>query len=123
MASGPIQYPEYLEYSKNFNKRYCVDLSDAALESAKLKIGEHGVFLHGSFFDISLDEDFFDCSISLHTIYHMGKDRQEEAVRKLLYVTKVGKPVIILYSNPNAFFPRLIRRITPCVRIPVRSVI
>jgi len=111
MASGPIQYPEYLEYSKNFNKRYCVDLSDAALESAKLKIGEHGVFLHGSFFDISLDEDFFDCSISLHTIYHMAKDRQEEAVRKLLYVTKVGKPVIILYSNPNAFFPRLIRRI------------
>jgi len=37
MASGPIQYPEYLEYSKNFNKRYCVDLSDAALESAKLQ--------------------------------------------------------------------------------------
>ena len=25
MASGPIQFPEYLEYSKNFDKRFCVD--------------------------------------------------------------------------------------------------
>ena len=49
MASGPIQYEDYLEYSKNFNKRYCVDLSSSALEDAKKKIGDHGVFLNGSF--------------------------------------------------------------------------
>ena len=63
MASGPIQYKEYLTYSKNYNKRYCVDLSKEALEYAEKKIGEHGVFLHGSFFDISLEENFFDCVI------------------------------------------------------------
>ena len=101
MGSGPIQYKEYLEYSKNFKKRYCVDLSSVALEKAKKKIADHGVFLHGSFFDISLDENFFDCTVSLHTIYHIDKDKQEEAVRKLIYVTKPGKPVIIVYSNPN----------------------
>lgn len=101
MASGPIQYPEYLAYSRNFKKRYCVDLSQAALDGAKNKIGEHGVYLHGSFFDINLEENFFDCSISLHTIYHMHKDTQEDAVRKLLYVTLPGKPVIIVYSNPD----------------------
>src|SRR5258705_6471180 len=38
MASGPLQYPEYLEYSKSFSKRYCVDLSAQALESAEKKI-------------------------------------------------------------------------------------
>lgn len=101
MASGPLQYEEYLVYSKNFKKRYCIDLSLAALEEAKEKIGSHGVFLHGSFFDIPLEENFFDCAISLHTIYHIDKDRQEEAVRKLIYATKPGKPVIIVYSNPN----------------------
>ncbi len=101
MASGPIQYKEYLEYSRNFEKRYCVDLSSGALEAAKKKIGNHGVFLHGSFFDIPLDEDFFDCAISLHTIYHIDKDRQEDAVRKLIKVTKPGQPVIIVYSNPR----------------------
>lgn len=103
MASGPIQYKEYLEYSRNFKKRYCVDLSSSALEGAKKRIGDHGVFLHGSFFDIPLEQNFFDCTVSLHTIYHIDKDRQEEAVRKLIYVTKPGKPVIIVYSNPNTF--------------------
>ena len=114
MASGPIQYKEYLEYSRNFKKRYCVDLSSIALASAKKKIGDHGVFLHGSFFDIPLEENFFDCSISLHTIYHIDKDKQEEAVRKLIKVTKQAKPVIIVYSSPNriiSFFksPYLLR--------------
>jgi ubiquinone/menaquinone biosynthesis C-methylase UbiE len=107
MASGPIQYKEYLEYSRNFKKRYCVDLSSGALESAKKKIGDHGVFLHGSFFDIPLEEHFFDCAVSLHTIYHIDKDKQEEAVRKLIKVTKPGKPVIIVYSNPNAIVSSL----------------
>ena len=102
MASGPIQYPEYLEYSVNYEKRYCIDLSSKALEDAKNKLGEHGIYLHGSFFDIPLEANYFDCAISLHTIYHIDKDKQEEAVRKLLSVTKPGNPVIIVYSNPQS---------------------
>ncbi len=101
MASGPIQYPEYLTYSRNFKKRYCVDLSLQALTAAKALIGEHGEYLHGSFLDLELDPDMFDCTVSLHTIYHIHEDRQEEAVRKLLRVTKPGAPVIVVYSNPN----------------------
>ena len=107
MASGPIQYKEYLEYSRNFKKRYCVDLSSVALEAAKKKIGDHGVFLQSSFFDIILDENFFDCTISLHTIYHIDKDKQEDAVRKLIMVTKPEKPVIIVYSNPSTIVSSL----------------
>ena len=127
MASGPIQYKEYLEYSKNFKKRYCVDLSSEALKHARMKIGDHGVFLHGSFFDISLEENFFDCAVSLHTIYHIDKDKQEEAVRKLIYVTKPGKPVIIVYSNPNAIVSflrlpyRLLRRARSLLEKPEKK--
>lgn len=109
MASGPIQYPEYLEYSKGFAKRYCVDLSKQALESAAKKIGEHGVFLCGSFFDIELDSDTFDCAISLHTIYHIDRDLQEQAVRKLIRVCKPGAPIVIVYSNPDNLLTRLAR--------------
>jgi ubiquinone/menaquinone biosynthesis C-methylase UbiE len=111
MASGPIQCKEYLDYSKNFEKRYCIDLSSKALEMAKKRIGDHGVFLHGSFFDIPLQENFFDCSLSIHTIYHMDKDKQETAVRKLLYVTKPNRPVIIAYINPSVLL------ITPAQRL------
>ncbi|MGL5835829.1 MAG: class I SAM-dependent methyltransferase [Waterburya sp.] len=101
MASGPIPYQEYLDYSQNFQKRYCVDLSTKALADAKRKIGDQGVFLHGSFFDLELEQNLFDCAISLHTIYHMDKEKQAEAVRKLLTVTKPDQPVIIVYRNPN----------------------
>ena len=121
MASGPIQYSEYLEYSKNYKKRYCVDLSSAALRSAKEKIGDHGVFLKGSFFDIPFEDNFFDCSISLHTIYHIHMSRQEEAVRKLLRITKPEKPVIIVYSNPSTIThlpSRLINYIKPVAKKP-----
>lgn len=109
MASGPIQYPEYLEYSRNFLKRYCVDLSAGALEAARSKIGDHGVFLCGSFLDLPLEENFFDCAVSLHTIYHIDKDRQEEAVRKLVRVTRPGNHVVIVYSNPDRLAVRLLR--------------
>jgi ubiquinone/menaquinone biosynthesis C-methylase UbiE len=108
MASGPLQYPEYLDYSRGFNKRYCIDLSAKALSEAKKKISDHGVFIQGSFFDAMFEENFFDCAISLHTIYHIDKDTQEAAVRKLLRITKPRRPVIIVYSNPNALVARLI---------------
>ena len=111
MASGPIQYPEYIEYSQNFKKRYCVDFSSDALRMAKGKIGAHGEFLEGNFLDLPFENDFFDCTLSLHTIYHIDKQEQEKAVRKLIRITKPGQPIIIVYSNPNTlwrkkWFPR-----------------
>ena len=119
MASGPIQYPEYLKFSRGFKKRYCVDLSQDALNMAKQLIGSHGEYLHGSFFELDFEDNFFDCAISLHTIYHMDKDKQEEAVRKLIRIVKKGKPVIIIYSNPNALFSNpdsLLRRLVRTVK-------
>lgn len=103
MASGPIQYSEYLRFSEGYAKRYCVDLSEKALARAKERIGDHGVFLHGSFLDLEIEEDCFDCVISLHTIYHIGKEYQEAVVRKLLRSVRPGRPVIVVYSNPDSF--------------------
>jgi ubiquinone/menaquinone biosynthesis C-methylase UbiE len=102
MASGPIQYKEYLKYSEGYDKRHCVDLSIDALNNAKTKIGTHGEFHHGSFFDIKFESNYFDCSISVHTIYHMDKEMQSIAVKKLIDITKEKCPIIIIYSNPNS---------------------
>jgi hypothetical protein len=107
MASGPIQYKEYLSYSKNFEKRYCVDMSVDALNLAKDKIGNHGEYINDSFFNINFQNNYFDCSISLHTIYHIDKDMQSIAVNKLLDATKLGHPVIIVYSNPDTLLNKL----------------
>jgi SAM-dependent methyltransferase len=105
VGSGPIQYPEYLDYSRGYEKRYCIDLSATALSRAAEKIGDHGVFINQSIFDADLPEDYFDCCVSLHVIYHIEKARQEEAVLKLLRVTKRGCPVVIVYFNPDSFGP------------------
>jgi hypothetical protein len=40
IGCGPIQYPEYLEYSEHFGKRLCLDLSNEALKIAKMKLGD-----------------------------------------------------------------------------------
>jgi ubiquinone/menaquinone biosynthesis C-methylase UbiE len=117
MASGPIPYKEYLDYSRNFQQRYCVDLSAQALADAERKIGDRGVFLHGSFFELELAENLFDCAISLHTIYHIDKEKQEEAVRKLIAVTKPGQPIIIVYRNPHTLIEYFVSPLRQLKRI------
>jgi ubiquinone/menaquinone biosynthesis C-methylase UbiE len=100
-ASGPVQYPEYLEYSKNFKKHYCVDLSEAALKEAKRKLGDKGEYIKGSILELPFQNNFFDSTISLHTIYHIDKADQEKAVRELIRVSKPEVPIVIIYANPQ----------------------
>lgn len=109
MASGPVQYPEYLEYSKNFETHHCVDLSRVALSQAEEKLESKGKYYCGDFLELDFDENFFDAAVSCHTIYHMHKDLQEQAVRKLLKVTKKNRPVVIVYSNPDQWMGKLAR--------------
>lgn len=102
-ASGPIQYKEYLLYSKNFKYRHCVDFSKEAIMEAKAKIGKRGKFYCGDFLNINFKKNFFDCILSIHTIYHIHKNKQKKAIKKLLSISKKNTPVIIIYSNPNTF--------------------
>jgi hypothetical protein len=39
----------------------------------------------------------------------MDREKQEEAVRKLIKITKSGKPVVVVYSNPNTILQRLFK--------------
>lgn len=34
----------------------------------------------------------------------MAKEKQEEAARKLIRITKPGKPIVIIYNNPDVFW-------------------
>ena len=111
MASGPIQYPEYLEFSQGFTTRVCVDLSQRALDMAQAKIGDHGEYLCGDFLDLDIPASSMDAVISLHTVYHIHRDRQPAVVRKLIDVAKPGANVVIIYSNPDNLVSMLARPI------------
>tara|TARA_Y200000002_G_scaffold90889_1_gene73139 strand:+ start:215 stop:988 length:774 start_codon:yes stop_codon:yes gene_type:complete len=111
-ASGPIQYPEYLRYSKNFKIRHCVDFSKLAINNAKDKLGKRGKYYCNDFFKIKFKKNYFDCILSLHTIYHIDKKLQSNVVNKLLDISKKNGPIIIVYSNPNTFLSRVKRLFT-----------
>jgi SAM-dependent methyltransferase len=117
MASGPIQYPEYLRYSEHFRTRVCVDLSQRALDMAATKLGNRGEYHCGDFLTLPFENGSVDAAVSLHTIYHMDASQQEAAVRKLLRVTRSGGTVIIVYSNPRYFVSALGRPVRRLLRL------
>jgi SAM-dependent methyltransferase len=102
IGCGPIQYPEYLEYSKNFRTRVCVDLSEEALRMAKVKIGEHGRYIVGDYLTLPpLDQAPFAGAVLVNVLYHVDKSNQAKLVRKVIDDLSPGAKLVIIYSNPR----------------------
>ena len=118
-ASGPIQYPEYLEYSRIFTKRVCVDFSQTALKAAQDHLTNDSQsncdFICADFLDLKIEENSYDAAISLHTLYHVELGKQRQFVEKLIAAVKPGGLVVIVYSNPFS--------LRSFLRIPVAAVI
>lgn len=104
VASGPLHIKEFLEYSKSFSERHCVDFSKLALKKAKINLIKNGqkkcFFYNIDFLNNKFRADEFDCAVSMHTLYHVGINKQREFVNKLIKCVKPNSLVIIVYSNP-----------------------
>ena len=110
VGCGPIQYPEYQEYSKNFEKRICVDLSQAALDLAKARIGNHGEFIKGDYLVIPTPIFApYDGAALINVLYHVDKEKQAELVRKILNDLNKKSKLVIVYSNPRTVSALLTR--------------
>ena len=110
VGCGPIQYPEYQDYSKNFIKRICVDLSQAALDLAKEKIGNHGEYIKGDYLGIPTPIFApYDGAALINVLYHVDKDNQAELVRKILNDLNKKSKLVIVYSNPHTISALLTR--------------
>lgn len=97
-ASGPVQFPEYLTYSRNYRRRVCVDFSHAALVQARANHGDHVLCVVADITRLPFRDDSFDSVASLHTIYHVPSDEQETAFEELYRTTRPGKKCIVVYS-------------------------
>ena len=74
-GSGPIQYPEYLTYSKGYMYRVCLDISIVALKEARERIGrKHGLFVVADVAKLPFKDNIFDGIVSLHTLHHLTKE-------------------------------------------------
>lgn len=99
IASGTVGFREYVELSKNFETRICIDISYPSLLHAKHNMkGQDSIFICGDITNIPLKDNVCDVVVSHHTLYHVPKDEQANGVNEMYRVVKPGKKVLIVYS-------------------------
>lgn len=114
-GSGPVQYPEYLEYSRGFARRVCLDISRTALREARLRLGSHGACVVGDLAALPFRAGAFEAVVSLHAIHHLPPEGQEGAFRQLARVLAPGGAAAVVYSwGPHA---PLMRLMAPAIRL------
>jgi ubiquinone/menaquinone biosynthesis C-methylase UbiE len=101
-GSGPIQYPEYLEYSKDYRFRVCVDISILALQEARKRIGAKGLFVVADVARLPFKPNTFEGVVSLHTIHHLPLEDHLTAYEELYRVLRNGCSAVIVngWKNP-----------------------
>ena len=109
-GSGPIQYPEYLEYSRGYDFRVCVDISHVALKEARKRIGEHGLFVVADVANLPFAQEVFDGVVSLHTLHHLPADEHIPAYQELYRVLAPGAQAVVVNGWGEALIPRLLLR-------------
>lgn len=98
-ASGPIGLSEYIDLSKRYETRICVDLSFRALTQARANLTkQRGLFICADITRLPLADGCCDAVLSQHTLYHVPADEQEAAVLELYRVAKPGATVGIVYN-------------------------
>jgi SAM-dependent methyltransferase len=95
-GSGPIQYPEYLTYSEDYQYRVCVDLSIVAMQEAAKRTGEHGLFVVADIANLPFKKGVFDGVVSLHTIHHVPGPEKGNAYRELYRVMKPERSGVVV---------------------------
>lgn len=97
-GSGPIQYPEYLEYSKGYRYRVCLDISMLALQEARERLGDRGLYVVADVARLPFKKNTFEGIVSLHTIHHLPADEHKDAFFGLQDVLKPGGRGVIVYT-------------------------
>jgi len=116
-GSGPIQYPEYLEYSRGYQRRVCADISITALKEARARIGDHGLFVVCDVANLPFVPGAFDGVVSLHTIHHLPEGEHLQAYSELYRMLKPGRSAAVVNGWPAS---RLMKRFEPLMRFATR---
>lgn len=98
VASGPIQYDEYMTYSAGYEYRICADISLVALRKAREKLKEKGLYVLADITRLPFKEASIDGVVSLHTIYHVSSERQADAFAEVYRTLKPGGAAVVVYS-------------------------
>jgi len=106
-GSGPVQYPEYETYSEGYHARVCMDISIVALQEARKRLGEHGLYVVGDVAHLPFRSDVFDGIVSLHTIHHVPMKDKIGAYEELYRTLTPGRQMVVVNGWTNA--PLMVR--------------
>jgi len=93
-GSGPVQYDEYLTYSEWYQYRVCMDLSFVALQEARKRLGDKGIYIIADIANLPFATDTFDGIVSLHTIHHVPIDEKVDVYKGLHRCLKPGRRLV-----------------------------
>lgn len=117
-GSGPIQYEEYLSYSRGYRYRVCADMSITALKAARERIGGHGLFVVADIANLPFKRGAFDGVVTLHTIHHLPAEEHIRAYRALHRVLAPGRTAVVvngwsssILMDPFRAFSKLRKRL------------
>lgn len=116
-GSGPIQYPEYLEYSKGYKYRVCADISYVALEEARSRIGDHGLYVVADVANLPFAARVFEGVTSLHTIHHLPVKDQKNAYQEIYRVLAASRVAVIVNGWRQS---AIMRGFNPLIRLAKR---
>src|SRR5215510_14150735 len=95
-GSGPVQYDEYKIYSQDYQRRICLDISIQALREARIRIGDHGLFVVGDLANLPFKADAFDGAVSMHAIHHLPLSEHTRAYSEIHRVLASGRTAAIV---------------------------
>lgn len=116
-GSGPVQYAEYLTYSEGYRRRVCADISIVALQEARRRIGDHGLFVVADVANLPFAPQVFDGFVSLHTLHHLPQDDQVGAYEELYRVLLPGRTGVVVNGWTDS---PLMRRLNWLVKVMER---
>jgi SAM-dependent methyltransferase len=116
-GSGPIQYPEYLEYSRGYQHRVCADISIVALQEARQRIGAHGLFVVADIANLPFKPGAFEGAVSLHTIHHLPEQEHLQAYSELHRTLAQGASAVVVNGWPTS---SMMKRFEPLIRLSLR---
>jgi SAM-dependent methyltransferase len=105
-GSGPVQYPEYLTYSQDYTYRVCADISIVALQEARTRLKERGLYVVADVSNLPFVPEAFDGIVSLHTLHHLPLEDQPRAYNDLYRVLAPASTAVIVNGWTESPFMR-----------------
>lgn len=93
---GPIQYPAYLTYMEGYQYRLCMDISIVALQEARKRIRERGLYVVGDIANLPFKSNVLEGIVSLHTLHHLPITEQKKAYKDLYRTLKSGQNAVLV---------------------------